>query len=180
MSERCSNCGNEVPGWASGRCPVCFRSGRDSSRYGDNPIRHGRMQPSPSSGQLGPPEPTVYRPLNRTNGIWKNSSGIWKNSDGTVTLNFVKGTYQQRVSGRPAKRRLIVLPDEGNEIRLRIGGEDIRAWVDGDGGLVLTRTATMKFRCWIDGKLHRLCPKCRYLSPREKSNCIACGHLWQV
>lgn len=100
---------------------------------------------------------------------------MWKNRDETVTLNFLKGTFQQRLSGRTAGRRLIVLPDEGNEIRLRIGGDNIRAWVDDDGGLVLTRKTTMKFRCWIEGKLHRLCPLCRYLSPSEEPNCIACG-----
>lgn len=39
-TERCSRCGNEIPDWAHGVCPVCVRIARDETRYG----KHSRSK----------------------------------------------------------------------------------------------------------------------------------------
>ena len=169
MAERCSKCGNEVPDWTSGRCPICLRMKRDSVRYGDS--RSGRTD----KRQREPNKQRADPPVRRTLG---STTGIWKNSDGAVTLNFQEHVFEQQVSGCSRTRPLIVLADEGNDICLSVGTDLVRAWLDADGGLILKRKTTMKFRCYVDGKLHKLCPRCRHLSLSENPSCIACGDIW--
>lgn len=166
MATRCGKCGNEVPDWASGRCPICFRMEQEHIRYGDS-LPDRKTSHSPAKSSIPQLKPRVL-------------SGVWKNNDGSVILNFSDGIYEHRMSRRPMTRPLTVLGKDLDEFRLEIGGALIRAWVDVNGGLVLKRNTTMKFLCWSEGKLHKLCPKCLYLSPNKRSSCVACGHVWPV
>jgi len=190
MVDRCSKCGNEPPSWAHGRCPVC-RNSRPLSdialRKLHRPTASPQHQPKGDSlpeglGRRPKPtlkrqrRPSVSRPLSRSADQMKISGGIWKNSDRTVTLDFQKGTYHQRISISHSALPLSVLTYSEIEILLRIGRHDVRAWLDGDGSLVLKRITEMRFQCWLDGKLRKMCPKCRVLSPRNNTSCNACGH----
>jgi len=176
MPKRCSFCGNEVPDWGHGTCYVCRRNERDSRRYGDIVLRRtDRRQRHPPVRRSSDAPSDDWE---RSNGSWQNSSGVWRNSNGSVTINFRDRIYQQQISGRLTTRLLTILTHGGDDISLSIGSHVVRAWVDVDGGIVLERKTTMKFQCWLDGKLLKLCPKCLYLSQSKNSSCIACGHVW--
>lgn len=56
---RCSSCGNIVPSWAGGSCPMCARNRRDERRFGAHPSF--RRQARPTSEAAGPPPSGVVQ-----------------------------------------------------------------------------------------------------------------------
>jgi hypothetical protein len=59
MGYYCSRCGNDIPDWANGVCPVCVRIERDEKRYG----KRSRSKFQPLSGDSKAPKLADSQPI---------------------------------------------------------------------------------------------------------------------
>jgi len=54
-TRRCPECGNPIPVWAGGACPVCARNKQDEKRYGRRSRRRRRPPPAQDKASHRPP-----------------------------------------------------------------------------------------------------------------------------
>jgi len=54
-TRRCPECGNEIPVWSGGACPVCARNKQDEKRYGRRSRRRRRPPPAQDKASHRPP-----------------------------------------------------------------------------------------------------------------------------
>ena len=180
MTNRCINCGNEIPGWAQGICYTCARSEKTERRDSDTKHRHRPGQPGTSlrGAASGTPEyPDTDGPMDSTR-VWELQTGIWRSDDRSITLNFRDDVYRDIKPDNTRKRGLAVLGIDGNDIGLKIGNQVVKAWVDNRGDLILHRRTMMRFRCLVNRRLFKLCHGCRRLSPAKSRSCLVCGRGW--
>ena len=188
MTNRCPNCGNEIPSWAHGNGYVCGRNERDERRDSDVGLRQRhrplRRPPLPEvgrpecAGNGAPPFGGVHGLSTRSDGSWQLRAGIWTNRDRSITLDFPDGKFRQWHLGNSKVLPLAVVAERGPDVCLRIGSHQVRAWVAANGDLTLHRRTTMEFLCWVGAKLHKLCRNCRCLSPVRRRSCPYCGRGW--
>lgn len=188
MVIRCRNCGNEFPPYAHGNCYVCGRNERDERRDSDvglrrrhRPLRRAPLSEVGRSESAGNEAPLLGKSHGLStppDGTWQLRTGIWRNKDRSITLDFRDGKFRQRHSGNSKVLPLAIVAERGPDVRLKIGRHQVRAWVAANGDLTLHRRTTMGFLCWVDAKLHKLCRKCRRLSPVRRRSCPNCGRGW--
>ena len=60
-TRRCPECGNEIPVWSGGACPVCARNKQDEKRYGRRSRRRRRPPPAQDKASHQPPTRQIKR-----------------------------------------------------------------------------------------------------------------------
>ena len=58
-TKRCGQCGNEIPGWSGGVCPVCERLSSGEKRF----WKGGKKRPRPRQARDQPAPPSPVRPI---------------------------------------------------------------------------------------------------------------------